>query len=291
MLERDGVEAEIDRLCGAIAERVTRGEPICVLVSGGMDSDVVARLAARVVPPERLRLVTALQSEMSAAHLENARALGRALGTKTTEVDMQGLEEELVGRLAEGSPDLGFKPGGLLDPARMKCSLRTVLASSFEDRGHVVLGTGNRTEAQLGFYLPFGDGVWHFGPIAHLYKSEVRLLAAALGTSPKVLSQPPSAGFWEGQSDREDLGFWLVNGGPIRREREFTAAEEAQAAAWSACVEEASLDRFLLDASHGGAPRRPEGWQPELTARLLELTAVSAVTKNRPRGESLERRW
>ncbi|HYY09807.1 MAG TPA: NAD(+) synthase, partial [Kineosporiaceae bacterium] len=232
MLTAATAPEEVDRLVAFIAGKVDP-EPALVLASGGLDSDVIARLTARAVGPERLRLVTILQDDMNPTHLDNARELASDLGVGLVELDLRGIGLDVVYRLAAGDPEQRFDPKGLLDPARMKCSLRTVVVSSYQDRGYVVLGTSNRTEAELGFFLPFGDGVWHVGPIAHLYKTEVRLIAEQVGTRPHVLEQPPSAGFWHDQTDREDLGFWLVNRGPIQSERDFSDAEVAEAAHYS----------------------------------------------------------
>jgi NAD+ synthase len=264
-------------------------EPALVLVSGGLDSDVTARLVARTVPAGRLKLVTIRQDDMNPAHLDNARHLAAELGTKLAEVDLQGVNTEVVRRLAAADPEEGYDPAGLLDPARMKCSLRTVVVSSYQDRGYVILGTSNRTESELGFFLPFGDGVWHVGPIAHLYKTEVRLLAQEIGTADNVLRQPPSAGFWADQTDREDLGFWLVNRGPIQRERDFSDDEVALASRLSAGLDEAAVDRLLLAIAEGG-DTADTGISEDVAARFADVVKRSSVLKLRPMGAGLSRR-
>jgi NAD+ synthase len=218
-----------------------------------------------------------------------ASALAGELGTDLVEIDLRGLNLAVLYRLAVGDPAEAFDPLGLLDPARMKCSLRTVIASSYQDRGYVVMGTSNRTESELGFFLPFGDGIWHIGPIAHLYKTEVRLVAAALGTTKEVLEQPPSAGFWHDQTDQEDMGFWLVNRGPIQREREFSDAEVAQAQAFSDRLDEAAIDELLLALSEGRSPD-DTAVPADIAASIALIVERSARLKTRPTGVSLSRR-
>src|SRR5262249_16357381 len=95
-----------------------------------------------------------------------------------------------------------------------------------QDRGFTIIGTSNRTELETGFYLPLGDGLWHCGPIVHLYKCQVRQLADRLGTRKPVLDQPASAGFWEHQEDLEDLAYLLYHGGPISRQIHFDDSAE-----------------------------------------------------------------
>lgn len=291
LLNAADVNDELERVVALVQAEVPPGSRACVLVSGGLDSDVVARLAIRALTAARVKLVTIVQNDMDPTHREHARALADALGTGLVQVDFRGLNVETVGRLAAADPAEAFSPDGLLDPARMKCSLRTVVASSYQDRGYIIVGTSNRTEAQLGFFLPFGDGLWHVGPIAHLYKSEVRQLGIALGTSDSVLAQAPSAGFWVDQTDREDLGFWLVNRGPIQRERDFTDAEVAQAAALSAQLDELALDEVLLNLTPS-TPARSNGerFAADLVERVAAIVAKSAVLKNRSTGVTLARR-
>jgi len=187
-------------------------------------------------------------------------------------------------------PDEGFQPGGLLDPARAKCSLRTPIFSTYQDRGYCVMGTSNRTEIETGFFLPLGDAVWHFGPIAHLYKSQVMAVARVVGTSDAVLSQPPSAGFWSGQEDLEDLSYWLLNAGPIGREREFTDEDVAQVEQIRTELTIERVDRALLalvrglgDVQVAAASDLPLS----LVERLRALTLNAARLKRRALGTRL----
>lgn len=283
---------ELERVIGLLRTDIEPGESAFVLVSGGLDSDVVARIAATAVTPKRLKLATVIQDDMNPVHLENARQLAGALGLALVEIDLRGLNVAMLYRLAAADPAEEFDPLGLLDPARMKCSLRTVILSSYQDRGYIILGTSNRTESQLGFFLPFGDGMWHVGPIAHLYKTEVRLLAAELGTAEQVCSQPPSAGFWLDQTDREDLGYWLVNRGPIQRERDFSDEEVAQAARLSDRITESDIDQVLLAITDGLDPAdTPAGARlgPDLVDSVTAIVKRSARLKTRPMGVTLAR--
>jgi len=293
LLHPTDVLDELDRLVGLIRTDVRPEESAFVLISGGLDSDVVARLAATALTSARLRLATVIQDDMNPAHLANARELASELDVALIEIDLRGVNLDMLYRLAAADRAEDFNPLGLLDPARMKCSLRTAVVSCYQDRGYVILGTSNRTESQLGFFLPFGDGVWHVGPIAHLYKTEVRLLATELGTAEPVCTQPPSAGFWSDQTDREDLGFWLVNRGPIQRERDFSDEEVDRAAGLSDRLVEADVDQLLLAIADGMDPTgTPSGARlgPDLVNALVAIVDRSARLKTRPTGVTLARR-
>jgi NAD+ synthase len=291
LLGVDDIKSEVDRAIDLLVGTIG-GDKACVLVSGGLDSDVAARLTAMAVGPERLKLVTILQDDMSQTHRGHAQRLAKDLGSNLVEVDLRGVHLDIVYRLASADPGEEFDPLALLDPARMKCSLRTTILSTYQDRGHVIIGTSNHTEYDLGFYLPFGDGLWHVGPIAHLYKTEVRLVAEFVGTARKVLDQPPSAGFWRGQTDREDLGYWLVNGGPIHRQRSFSAEETRRATALSARLEERDVDLVLLAISAGVDPFETDvgvRLGAEVVEALAAIVLSSARSKNMPLGTMLQR--
>ncbi len=208
--------------------RSIKSEKAVVGVSGGLDSDVVARLLALAIDPQNLKLFVILQDEMEETHIKYARELAYDLSVSLHEIDLRNFPSEFIRRLALADPQQNFLPDGLLDPSRAKCSLRTPVLSTYQDRGFVVIGTSNRTEYELGFFLPFGDGIAHLKPISHLYKTQVRQVAHLLNTRSSVIHQPASAGFWKGETDLEDLAYWLVNEAPIQQERSFSDDDERE---------------------------------------------------------------
>lgn len=292
LLTAADVVLETARICEFIASSVAPAGRACVAVSGGLDSDVVARLTARAAGAGHLKLFVALQDDIDPAHLSNARELARELRVPLVEVDLRGLPADFMRRLAQADPSEGFRPDGLIDPARAKCSLRTPVLSTYQDRGYVIVGTSNRTEIDTGFFLPFGDALCHIAPIAHLYKSEVRLLARHVGSARAVLEQPPSAGFWLGETDIEDLSFWLFNGGPVGREREFSGAEVEQVQAIASRLTIDAIDQVLYGMRGGADDADLAGRTPlprELIARFRTLVARAAERKRPARSFALPR--
>ena len=73
--------------------------------------------------------------------------------------------------------------------------------------GGLVVGTGNKTEALIGYTTLFGDSACAFNPIGDLYKSQVRQLAVAIGVPDAVVRKAPSADLWPGQTDEEEGSF------------------------------------------------------------------------------------
>ncbi len=88
--------------------------------------------------------------------------------------------------------------------ARMRMS---VLYDRSVTWGGLVVGTGNKTEALIGYTTIFGDAACAFNPIGDLYKSQVRQVAAAIGVPDQIIRKAPSADLWPGQTDEIEAGF------------------------------------------------------------------------------------
>ena len=290
-LSTEELENDIERMLSFICENVKEQEKTVIGVSGGLDSDVVARLSVKALGNQRVKLFIVLQDEMEAQHLHNARELAKELVTPLVEIDLRGLPVRFISALAEADPVEHFRPNGLLDPSRAKCSVRTVVLSTYQDRGYVITGTSNRTEVETGFFLPLGDALAHIKPIAHLYKSQVRQVASRLGTSDVVMNQPASAGFWEGQEDLEDLSYWIYNEGPIGQEIEFYGTAEEQVKSIYSILSTEKIDFALLGFAcaatdddvtvNSGLPR-------EVVHKLRKLTESAFRSKLRPLGRQLD---
>lgn len=222
------MNAEITRIENFIKNYVREEEKVVIMVSGGLDSDVTARLCCRALGKERIRLCMVIQSEMEQKFHRQAADLAKDLGVRLAEVHLENINRVLTAALEQGEPGV-FRLNTLLDPAKAKCSLRSAVISCYQDKGYIIAGTTNKTEKMLGFFLTFGDNLANFKPLAHLYRTQVIKIAEEIGTEPEVIRQEASAGFWEGQTDAEDLAYWIINQGPILAPREFSEEEIALA--------------------------------------------------------------
>lgn len=267
----DQVSGEIERIRQFLSTQVAPAQKIVLGLSGGVDSDVTARLAVRALGPARVKLFTVVQANMEASHLTHARRLAQELGLPLVEMPLATWPAGLIDVLSQADPGEGFSNDAFLDIGRAKNSLRTVIYSTYHDRGYLTLGTSNRTEIECGFFVRLGDGIWHLGPIAHLYKTQVYQLAAALGSAREVIEQAASAGYWQGQSDLEDLAYWLVNLGPIGAQRRFDPSEIALAETiWSELSFE-RIDRALQLIAEGTAD----------SERIASVSALTGATARR----------
>lgn len=293
MKTKEDMVSELNRIEDFIQSYVLMDEKVVIPVSGGLDSDVVARLCHKVLGKERIHLFTVKQPSMEEKYLENVKNLGIDLGVSPVIVCPGNMNVQIIQILSAADPEIGFQPEALLDPARANCSLRTSFLSTYQDKGFLIASNSNLSEIQLGFYMPFGDNLGHFKPIAHLYKSEVRILADILGTRKEVIDQAPSAGFWEGEEDLEDLAFWLYYGGPIPAGKEFSDQECEKVMKIKAELSQFGVDCCLEMLSNGDLDEeivKATGLRDEIVQAIKNTVDRSAKLKNRVLLSRLERR-
>lgn len=70
----------------------------------------------------------------------------------------------------------------------------------------IVAGTGNRSEAYMGYFTKWGDGAHDFNPIADLTVTEIYEFLKWLAAPRCVIDKAPSAGLFEGQTDEGEMG-------------------------------------------------------------------------------------
>jgi NAD+ synthase len=92
----------------------------------------------------------------------------------------------------------------------MKQRTRKLIEYTHADaRNFAVLGTPNRLEYELGFFVRGGDGLADVKPISHLYKTQVYALAEHLGLPDDIRSQPPSTDTYSLPQTQEEFYFAL----------------------------------------------------------------------------------
>jgi NAD+ synthase len=172
-------------------------------LSGGVDSALVAALAAEALGPENVLGLLMPWRASSPSSLEHGRLVAGQLGMPTREIDITPMTQAFAAALepAVGAPD-PRRLGNVMARCRMVCIFDAALAWSA-----LPLGTSNKTELLLGYGTWFGDLASAVNPIGDLYKQQVFALGRELGLPAAVLDKAPSADLEEGQTDEADLGF------------------------------------------------------------------------------------
>jgi NAD+ synthase len=193
----------------------TGAERFVLGLSGGIDSATVCALCVRAAGADRV-LGAIMPAQSNPTDAEHATLVAQAFGVEIVRVDLTPVIGAFLAAMPAGSdPDVSAGIAGKSRPesratlanANIKPRLRmTTLYYLANLHNGVVVGTGNKSEAMVGYFTKYGDGGVDLLPIADLYKHEVRRLARVLGVPEPIITKPPSAGLWAGQTDEAELG-------------------------------------------------------------------------------------
>ena len=166
-------------------------------LSGGIDSAVVAALCKEAVGKNNL-FVLFMPCNSHMQDLKDARLVARKLNLKSKLVDLSGVYNGFLKVL----PQAGALARGNLKP-RLRMSTLYYFANKLN---YLVCGTGNKSELLVGYFTKYGDGGVDILPIADLFKRQVRSLAQELRIPEGIITKPPTAGLWQGQTDEGEMG-------------------------------------------------------------------------------------
>lgn len=176
-------------------------------LSGGIDSTVTAYLARDALGGDAIHGLVMPSTVNQDDNMSDAERIAQDLGIGYDVIEIEPITEAVL----DAFPDLD---GGQRDREPLRTAIGNVrvriravlnyLAANTE--GALVIGTGNRTEALVGYFTKYGDGAVDCHPIGNLYKQQVRQLARFMGVSEDIVTKTPTAGLWAGQTDEGELG-------------------------------------------------------------------------------------
>ena len=168
-------------------------------LSGGIDSALVAFLAAKAFGPENVYTVMMPYKTSSKESLEHAELVVKKTGINTKKVEITPMVDAYF---AMNEDMTSLRKGNTMARTRM-----CVLFDNSAKEGALVLGTSNKTEILLGYSTQFGDSASAINPIGDLYKAQIWALSEYMGVPEEIVKKKPSADLWEGQTDEQELGF------------------------------------------------------------------------------------
>ena len=133
--------------------------------------------------------------------MNDGKELSRQFNIETRVVDLTEVKNKEL-EVLENVTAIADAASANIAPRLRMITLYTIAAS--ENR--MVAGTGNRSEAYMGYFTKWGDGAYDFNPIADLTATEVFEFLRYLNAPASIIEKAPSAGLFEGQTDEQEMG-------------------------------------------------------------------------------------
>ena len=284
-LDYERVAAEA---CGFIARQVEAAGAGGVVfgLSGGIDSSVVAHLAARALGADRcLALIMPNEAFTPGSETDDGLLVAKRLGLRHKVAPIGAVSDAATGTSDAAAEEGGLRPGGdrrlrLLEKpdsgpgegggdgrrlavgnlnARLRAAL---LYYEAQLRGYLVAGTDDRSEYLIGYFTKYGDGASDLLPIADLYKTQVQRLGEHLGVPRHIVEKAPSPHLWKGHDAAGELGIGygevdaILAGATAGGGEGTVVGEEAALAAASAAGIEAGYARRVASLNRASAHKR-----------------------------------
>jgi NAD+ synthase len=203
-LSTDELETHRDHITDFIAAQfdAAGADRAVIGLSGGIDSTLTSHLLVEALGAERVHALVMPSEVNREANMSDAERVASEL--LDVEYDVVAINP-IVDAFLEAYPDAAddrMAAGNLR--VRVRAVLNYLVANH---EGGLVVGTGNRSEALVGYFTKYGDGAVDCHPIANLYKGQVRQLARHVGVPDDLAAKTASAEMWVGQTDEAELGF------------------------------------------------------------------------------------
>jgi NAD+ synthase len=185
-------------------------------LSGGIDSAIVATIAADALGPENVRCVMLPSEYTSQSSLDDAKDVANRLGCRYDFVPIKEGRDAITNTLAPLF--VGVEPD--LTEENIQSRLRGLLLMALSNKfGEMLLTTGNKSEVAVGYATIYGDMAGGYNPIKELYKTRVfeqcrwrnanhrPWMKAPAGEviPPSIIDKPPSAELRPDQRDDDSL--------------------------------------------------------------------------------------
>lgn len=199
-------------------------------LSGGIDSSLVAVIAARALGPRNVLGVLLPSPYTSSASIEDALELSRNLGIRSMTISIEklmsgyasALHDAFVGRTEDVTEEN--------IQARIRGNLLMALSNKFRS---MLLTTGNKSELAVGYCTLYGDMAGGLAVIADAPKTLVYAVAKWLNAThgrvipERVFTRPPTAELRPNQTDQDSLPDYAVLDGILKRYvQEHRSSEE-----------------------------------------------------------------
>ena len=180
---------------------------VIIGLSGGIDSALVAVLAADALGAENVLGVAMPARYSSSGSLSDAEALAKNLGIRHEVFPIEPVFQSVEKQLEKAFTN--FKPNEAEENVQSRLRGVTLMALS-NKFGALVLTTGNKSEMAVGYCTLYGDMNGALAPIADVLKTDVYKIARWVNREREIIPQnsimkPPSAELRPDQTDQDSL--------------------------------------------------------------------------------------
>ena len=189
--------------------------------SGGKDSALVGILCKAACENTVGVILPCSSKRNFSEDADDAKTVANQYGIETRTVALSGVRDAAIHSL-ESVTKLSQAALVNIAPRLRMMTLYAIAAS--ENR--LVAGTGNRSEAYVGYFTKWGDGAYDFNPISDLTVTEVYEFLRYLNAPKCILEKAPSAALFDGQTDETEMGVSYteldayIRGQPLSREKQ-----------------------------------------------------------------------
>ncbi|MEJ5226310.1 NAD+ synthase [Thermodesulfovibrio sp.] len=182
-----------------------RFKRVCLGLSGGIDSSLVALVAAEALGKENVTGVFMPSRYTSRESREDVYELSKNLGIELIEISIDEIFERYLKELSNVFSGLREDTTEENIQSRIRGTILMALSNKF---GWLVLTTGNKSEMAVGYATLYGDMAGGFAPIKDLYKTQVYKVARWISKDripERVFTKAPTAELRPGQKDQDTL--------------------------------------------------------------------------------------
>ncbi len=185
-------------------------------LSGGIDSALVATIAADAIGPQNVHCVMLPSEYTSQTSLDDAADCATRLGVRLDTVRIDGARDAVADALAHLMA--GTEPD--ITEENIQSRLRGLMLMAISNKfGGMLLTTGNKSEVGVGYATIYGDMAGGYNPIKDLYKTRVFETCRWRNANhrdwmmgpegevipPRIITKPPSAELRPDQVDQDSL--------------------------------------------------------------------------------------
>ena len=168
--------------------------------SGGKDSALVGILCKKACDNTLGIIMPCASKRNFEQDAEDGRAVAEQFGIETRTIDLTPVREAEMQQLSKVTEVTPAAAANIAPRLRM-----TTLYAVAASENRLVAGTGNRSEAYVGYFTKWGDGAHDFNPISDLTVTEIYEFLRYLNAPDSIITKAPSAGLFDGQTDEAEM--------------------------------------------------------------------------------------